>query len=70
MDLLFALGLAVRIPPASSDDDRAEDALQDALVIAWRDLRGLRELDRFHLWLRRLLVNVASARRRASVAAR
>jgi len=23
------------------DVDRAEDALQDAMVIAWRDLRGL-----------------------------
>src|SRR4051794_10032149 len=29
------------------DVDRAEDALQDALVIAWRDLRGLRDADRF-----------------------
>src|SRR6476659_10170181 len=38
--------------------DRAEDALQDALVIAWRDLRGLRDPDRFDAWLRRLLVNV------------
>ena len=25
------------------DIDRAEDALQDALVIAWRDLRGVRD---------------------------
>ena len=40
------------------DLDRAEDALQDALVIAWRDLRGLRDPDRFDPWLRRLLVNV------------
>src|SRR5215212_11263364 len=40
------------------DIDRAEDALQDALVIAWRDLRGLRDPDRFDAWLRRLLVNV------------
>jgi RNA polymerase sigma-70 factor, ECF subfamily len=39
------------------DFDRAEDALQDALVIAWRDLRGLRDPDRFDAWLRRLLVN-------------
>jgi len=29
------------------DVDRAEDALQDALVIAWRDLRGLRDPNRF-----------------------
>ena len=40
------------------DIDLAEDALQDALVIAWRDLRGLRDPDRFDAWLTRLLVNV------------
>ena len=40
------------------DVDRAEDALQDALVIAWRDLRGLRDPDRFDAWLNRVLVNV------------
>lgn len=40
------------------DIDRAEDALQDALVIAWRDLRGLRDPDRFDAWLHRLLINV------------
>jgi len=40
------------------DIDRAEDALQDALVIAWRDLRGLRDPDRFDAWLQRLLINV------------
>ena len=43
------------------DIDRAEDALQDALVIAWRDLRGLRDPDRFDAWLQRLLVNVCIA---------
>jgi len=40
------------------DIDRAEDALQDALVIAWRDLRGLRDPDRFDAWLHRVLVRV------------
>lgn len=40
------------------DVDRAEDALQDALVIAWRDLRGLRDPDRFDAWLHRLVVRV------------
>ncbi len=40
------------------DIDRAEDALQDALVIAWRDLRALRDPDRFDAWLRRVLVHV------------
>ena len=43
------------------DMDRAEDALQDALVIAWRDLRGLRDPDRFDAWLTRLLVHVCIA---------
>jgi RNA polymerase sigma-70 factor (ECF subfamily) len=43
------------------DIDRAEDALQDALVIAWRDLRGLRDPDRLDPWLQRLLINVCVA---------
>ncbi len=36
--------------------DRAEDAVQDALVDAWRDIRGLRDPDRLDAWLHRLLV--------------
>jgi RNA polymerase sigma-70 factor (ECF subfamily) len=40
------------------DVDRAEDALQDALVIAWRDLPSLRDPDRFDGWVHRLLTNV------------
>jgi RNA polymerase sigma-70 factor, ECF subfamily len=40
------------------DVDRAEDALQDALVIAWRDLPSLRDPDRFVAWLHRVLTNV------------
>ena len=55
-DRLF--GLAQRI---LRDVDRAEDALQDALVIAWRDLRGLRDPDRFDAWLQRLLIHVCIA---------
>jgi len=39
------------------DGYAAEDAVQDALVRAWRDLRGLRDRDRFEAWLHRLLVN-------------
>ena len=41
--------------------DRAEDALQDALVIAWRDLPGLRDPDRFDPWMHRLLTHVCIA---------
>jgi RNA polymerase sigma-70 factor (ECF subfamily) len=52
-DRLFAIAHRIL-----RDVDRAEDALQDALVIAWRDLRGLRDPDRFDAWLQRLLINV------------
>jgi RNA polymerase sigma-70 factor (ECF subfamily) len=43
------------------DVDRAEDALQDALVIAWRDLRDLRDPDRFDAWFHRLLTHICIA---------
>src|SRR4051794_20531573 len=36
--------------------DRGEDAVQDALVRAWRALPTLRDADRFDAWLHRLLV--------------
>jgi RNA polymerase sigma-70 factor (ECF subfamily) len=39
------------------DRGRAEDAVQEALVRAWRDLRSLRDPARLDAWLRRLLVN-------------
>ena len=51
-DRLFAIAHRIL-----RDVDRAEDALQDALVIAWRDLKGLRDPDRFDAWLHRLLVH-------------
>ncbi len=35
----------------------AEDAVQQTLVLAWRELPTLRDVDRFDAWLRRLLVN-------------
>jgi RNA polymerase sigma-70 factor (ECF subfamily) len=38
------------------DNQRAEDATQEALVAAWRQLSALRDPDRFDAWLRRLLV--------------
>ncbi len=38
------------------DADRAEDAVQEALVAAWQDLRALRDPDAWDAWLRRLLV--------------
>ena len=39
------------------DAHRAEDALQDALLLAWRDLQALRDPDAWDAWLRRLTVN-------------
>ena len=47
------------------DADRAEDAVQSALIVAWRELRTLRDPDRFEPWLDRILTNecYAEARR-------
>jgi RNA polymerase sigma-70 factor (ECF subfamily) len=53
------------------DDDRASDAVQDALTAAWLDLRAIRDPDRFDAWLNRLLVRscyrVAGRERRRRV---
>lgn len=38
------------------DSGLAEDATQDALVHAWRDLPTLRDIERFDAWLHRILV--------------
>ncbi len=49
------------------DEEQAADAVQDALLQAWLDLRGLRDPDRFDAWLHRLLVRAcyrAAKRRR------
>jgi RNA polymerase sigma-70 factor (ECF subfamily) len=49
------------------DDEQAADAVQDAMLQAWLDIRGLRDPDRFDAWLRRLLVRAcyrANKRRR------
>ena len=39
------------------DPEQAKDAVQNALVRAWRDLPTLRDPDRFDAWLNRLVVN-------------
>src|SRR5690242_18190658 len=48
------------------DSDLAADAVQQALITAWRELRTLRDPDRFEPWLHRILTNecYAEARRR------
>jgi RNA polymerase sigma-70 factor (ECF subfamily) len=65
-DRLFAIAQRIL-----RDVDRTEDAVQEALVIAWRDLPGLRDPDRFDAWLHRLLVRsciAAAVRERRHVA--
>ena len=39
------------------DVGRAEDAVQQTLVTAWRQLPELREVDRFEAWIHRILVH-------------
>jgi RNA polymerase sigma factor (sigma-70 family) len=65
-DRMYAL--AARI---LRDNALAEDALQSALIIVWRQLPTLRDPDRFEAWVRRLLVHAcyAEARRRRTWAA-
>ena len=57
------LAIAVRI---LRDIDLAEDAVQAALIMAWTELRALRDPSRFEPWLHRILTNAcyAEARRR------
>jgi RNA polymerase sigma-70 factor (ECF subfamily) len=53
------------------DTHSAEDAVQETLIHAWRDLRSLRDPERFDAWTYRLLVrscaDQARRRRRISV---
>jgi RNA polymerase sigma-70 factor (ECF subfamily) len=39
------------------DVERAQDAVQQAFLLAWRELPRLRDVTRFDVWLHRLLVN-------------
>lgn len=52
------------------DRDLAQDAVQETLIRAWRDLPGLRDPERFPAWLHRLTINscldVARRRRRTA----
>ena len=48
------------------DFDHADDAVQAALLTAWRDIRALRDPELYEPWLHRILTNAcyAEARRR------
>lgn len=48
------------------DPHRAQDATQQALLGAWRDLPTLRDPDRFEAWLRRLVVQACYAEARSN----
>jgi RNA polymerase sigma-70 factor (ECF subfamily) len=43
------------------DSGLAEDALQNALITAWRQLPRLRDADRFEAWVHRILVHACYA---------
>src|SRR3954463_7465827 len=51
-DSLFAVAYRIL-----RDTGLAEDALQNALVLAWRRLPHLREAERFEAWIHRILVH-------------
>ena len=51
VDRLFAIARRIL-----QDHERAQDAVQSALLGAWRDLPSLRDPARFEQWLNRLLV--------------
>jgi RNA polymerase sigma-70 factor, ECF subfamily len=55
------IGLAQRI---LRDLGRAEDAVQQTLVIAWRELPRLRDPERFEVWINRTLVHTCYAEAR------
>ena len=51
-DTLYAIAFRIL-----RDTGLAEDALQNALVLAWRRLPKLRDPDRFEAWIHRILVH-------------
>jgi RNA polymerase sigma-70 factor (ECF subfamily) len=54
-DQLARLDTAARL--ILRDPELAQDAVQEATLRAWKNLRGLRDADRWGPWLHRLLVN-------------
>ena len=48
------------------DAEQAQDATQEAFLIGWRDLRRLRDLERFGAWVTGIALNQCRRRRRAA----
>ena len=46
-----------RLAAAIVGSDEARDVAQESFVAAWRDLPNLRQVDRFEVWLRRIVIN-------------
>jgi len=54
MDGVYRLSVAIL-----GDEADARDAAQDTFVTAWRQIRSVRDPDRFDAWLQRVAVNAA-----------
>jgi RNA polymerase sigma factor (sigma-70 family) len=70
----LARGAVTRLDKAARlvlrDPELARDAVQEAMIRAWRDLPSLRDPERFDAWLHRLTINACldqSRRRRRRV---
>ena len=53
-DAVYRLSFAIL-----GNEADAHEAAQDSLVATWRQLRGLRDPERFDAWLQRIVVNAA-----------
>jgi RNA polymerase sigma factor (sigma-70 family) len=54
MDGVYRLSIAIL-----GDEADARDAAQDTFITAWRQIRALRDPDKFDAWLQRVAVNAA-----------
>jgi RNA polymerase sigma-70 factor, ECF subfamily len=61
MDAVYRLTAAIL-----GDEADATDAAQETFVAAWRQIRGLRDPERFDAWLQRIAVNASRMTMRAS----
>jgi RNA polymerase sigma-70 factor (ECF subfamily) len=54
IDAVYRISLAIL-----GNEADAADATQETFLAAWRQLRGLRDAERFEAWLQRIAVNSA-----------